>query len=197
MYNTPEFLTAVKFLSEISQQDVISTSLQASIANGSAVLVPAEHFTRKDMSGAAGITHIVDNTTESRQGISTIDKGKLPTTEMFIANAIAVKFGQSEKIGDCSFDKKAPAALRNAELEIMQGGRQVFKAPVASLTNEYTGSKIDDDFHRLQSYIYLGDDRDFTISFKFADGSSIAAAASEVKNIVEIRMRGFKTSKRL
>lgn len=197
MYNTINFLTAVEFLGKIAEQDVISSSLQTSIANGGAVLVPAEHFTRKDMSNAAGITHIIDNTTESRQGISSIDKGKLSTTEMFIANKLAVKFGQAETIGACAFDKKAPAALRNAELEIMQGGRQVLKVPVASLVNEYTGSKIKDDFHTLEGLVYLGDDRDFTASFKFADGSSIDAAADEVKNFVEIRMRGFKTSKRL
>ena len=197
MYNKPEFLTAVDFLGKISQQDVISASLKTAIASGAAVLKPAEHFTRKVMSGASGITHIISNETESRQGISTIDKGKFPTTEMFIANAIAIKFGQAESIGGCAFDKKAPTALRNAELEIMQGGRQVYRAPVASLINEYTGAKIDDDFHNLGGLIYLGDDYEFTASLHFADGSSIAAADAGVENIVEIRMRGYKTAKRL
>ena len=197
MYNTTNFVTAVGFLGEIAGLDVISSALQTSINNGSAVLVPTEHFARKDMSGAGGIKHIIDQTTERLDGIATVDKGKLPTTEMFIANKMAVKFGQAETIGECMFDKKAPAALRNAELEIMQGGRQLIRIPVASLVNEYTGAKIDDDFHTLESLIYLGDDRDFTVSFLFPDGSSIAAADAGVKNIVEIRMRGFKTAKRL
>lgn len=196
-YNTDIFQTAVEFLGQVAGQDVISNQLQSGIQGGSVVLKPSEHFVRKDMSSAAGITHLVDNTTEARQGISTIDKGRLPTSEAFIATELAIKLGVGKTAGGTAYDKKANPALRNAELEIMQGGRNVLSIPVASLINEYTGSKVSDDFHVLNGLVYLGDDREFTVSLKYPSGEAMPDENDGDKQYVEIRMRGFKTAKRL
>lgn len=197
MYNKQPFITAVEFLGQVAPQNVISRQLRDGISNDDVVLKPTEHFVRKDMSGAAGITHLIDNTTEQRQGVSSIDKGKLPTSEAFILDAIAIKLGKGETAGSADYDKKPVSVLRNAELVITQGGREVFNAPVASLANEYTGSKIDDDFHKLGGLVYLGDDRDFVASLKFPTGETMPAKDGDDLHFVEIRMRGYKTAKRI
>lgn len=196
-FNTDTFHRGVNFLGKVAQQDVISSSLKKGIEDNGIVIVPFEHFVRKDMSSAAGISRIVDNETEIRQGICTIDKGKLPSNEAFIATAVAISYGKGEKAGETEFLTKAPAALRNAELEITQGGRNVLSIPVASLTNPHTGNKVEDDFHVLSGFVYLGDDRDFNVSIKFPVGSSMPEVDADNKHYVELRLRGYKTAKRL
>lgn len=196
-YNTDRFHRGINFLGQVARQDVISSSLKNGIDENNIVLVPFEHFVRKDMSSAAGITRLVDNTTEIKQGVSSIDKGKLPSNEAFIGLEVAINYGKAERAGETDYLTKVPAALRNAELEIMQGGRNVLSVPVASLSNPHTGSKVSDDFHKLGAFIYLGDDRDFTVSVAFPDGTAMPGMDGDTKHYVEFRIRGYKTAKRL
>lgn len=160
-------------------------------------LQPYELFVRGSLNSAGGIHEFVNNTTEKAQGISNIDKGKLPTNELFIFNEVRIGFSTGmavNKAGEALYETKPSKELRNAEFEIRQGGRIVLNMPVATLCNPYTGTKTQDDFVILGSLCYLRDDADFTWAFKFPSGVSIPAGGGASDNSYgEVRLRGHRT----
>ena len=160
-------------------------------------LAPHELFVRQNINGAGGIYEFVKSTTEKADGISNIDKGKLPTNEIFIFNEVRIGFSDGlalNKAGEALYESKPSAKFRNAEFEIRQGGRLVFNLPVASLCNNYIGTSTQDDFVILGSLCYLRDDADFTWSFKFPSGVAIPAGGGAADNSYgEVRLRGHRT----
>src|SRR5690606_20661127 len=100
----------------------------------------------------SGIYEFVNSTTLKAQGISNIDKGKLPTNELFVFNEVRVGFSTGLAVnleGEALYETKPSAKFRNAEFEIRQGGRLVLNMPVATLCNPYSGTSTDSDFVKL------------------------------------------------
>lgn len=162
-------------------------------------LQPHELFARRYVGGASSNFEFVNNTVDIEQGICNMDKAKLSTNEMFIFNEITIGYTQQSlsSPGECSYLAAMPAGLRNAEFEIRQGGRLVLNIPVASLNNHYIGTStgVQDDFTALGSLCYLKDDEDFTWSFKFPTGVSLAAGTTGNADYkyAEVRLRGHRT----
>ncbi|MBP40208.1 MAG: hypothetical protein CL528_00390 [Aequorivita sp.] len=177
----------------------VSSSLQKDLVNNQndITVQPYELFVRSSINGAGGIHEFVNSTTEKAQGISNIDKGKLPTNELFVFNEVRVGFTTGlavNKAGEALYETKPSKEFRNAEFEIRQGGRLVLNMPVASLCNNYTGTSTDSDFVKLGSLCYLRDDADFTWSFKFPSGVAIPAGGGAADNsYAEVRIRGHRT----
>jgi hypothetical protein len=177
----------------------VSSSLQKDLVNNQndITVQPYELFVRSSINGAGGIHEFVNSTTEKAQGISNIDKGKLPTNELFVFNEVRVGFSTGlavNKAGEALYETKPSKEFRNAEFEIRQGGRLVLNMPVASLCNNHTGTSTDSDFVKLGSLCYLRDDADFTWSFKFPSGVAIPAGGGAADNSYgEVRIRGHRT----
>lgn len=205
MKNTVGHAVATAFLFLVASANALSTDLTRLVSDsvgsevGKITVQPFELYARKDVSGASSIYEFIDNTVNAAQGICNFDKGRLATNEAFIFNEVAINFSQGAtgKAGGVDYIKQAPAALRNAEFEIIQNGRVVLSLPVASLHNPYTGSKQSDQWTQLGSLAYLADNSDFTWQFKFPKGETIAAATGANDfNYVEVRLRGHRTIKR-
>ena len=200
--NTPGHTVAWAFLLTLfSVSGLMSASLHKEMdENRKGIsLQPYELFARKEINSAAGIYEFVNNTVNAAQGICNVDKGKLPSNELFIFNELSVGFSagaEANKAGEVAYKTKPSAEFRNAEFEIRQGGRLVLNLPIASLCNNHTAnaSRVDSNFVSLGSLCYLRDDQDFTISYKFPSGVSIPASTGSSDHIYsEVRLRGHRT----
>lgn len=198
--NTAGHLVVWSFLMTILlPMNALSSSLEKELYSNpkEITLQPYELFARKNINSAAGIYEFMNNTVDKAQGICNVDKGKLPSNEVFIFNEVRIGFSTGaalDKAGEQLYETKASKELRNAEFEIRQGGRVVLNLPVASLNNNNTGSSVQDDFTVLGSLCYLRDDSDFTWSFKFPNGVSIPAGGGATDNSYgEVRLRGYRT----
>ncbi|MDP2687529.1 MAG: hypothetical protein Q8O62_09920 [Aequorivita sp.] len=186
-------------LSVLLPMNALSSSLDKEIKGNphDITVQPYELFVRSSINSASGIYEFVNSTTEKAQGISNIDKGKLPTNELFIFNEVRIGFSTGMNVslaGKALYETKPSAELRNAEFEIRQGGRLVLNLPVATLCNPYTGASVQDDFVVLGSLCYLRDDADFTWAFKFPSGVAIPAGGGAADNSYgEVRLRGHRT----
>lgn len=201
--NTAGHLVVWAFLMTILLPNTMtSASLERELHTNpnSMTLQPYELFARRSINSAGGIFEFVNNTVDKAQGICNIDKGKLPSNEIFIFNEVRIGYSTGlavDKAGEAGYETKASPALRNAEFEIRQGGRIVLNLPVASLNNNNTGASVQDDFTILGSLCYLRDDSDFTWSFKFPNGVSIPAGGGASDNSYgEVRLRGHRTVKK-
>lgn len=205
MNNVVGHKVAIEFLFLLTSANALSSDLTSLVSGsrtdevGKVTVQPYELFARRDVGGASSIYDFVNNTIEKRQGVCNIDKAKLATNEAFIFNEVAINYtiGATGKVGAVDYISKAPAALRNAEFEIVQNGRVVLSVPVASLHNPYTGNAQADQWTQLGSLCYLADNEEFTWRFKFAPGESVAAGSSgDTFPFVEVRLRGHRTIKR-
>lgn len=205
MKNTVGHLAAIAFLFVIANANALSQDLGSLVKEsqgervGKITVQPYELFARRDVGGAGGIYEFLNNEVDKAQGICNVDKGRLATNEAFIFNEVAINFslGNEGAAGGVDYITKAPAALRNAEFEIIQNGRVVLSVPVASLHNPYTGQEQANQWTQLGSLCYLADNLDFTWNFKFPSGQSIAAGTSGATfPHVEVRLRGHRTIKR-
>ena len=199
MKNTPGHMMVWAFLiALLSMQGAIGASLDRELrTNPEGIsLQPHELFARRDISSASGIYEFVNNTVNAAQGICNVDKGRLPSNEIFIFNEVSIGFtagANAGLVGSSLYETAPSVQLRNAEFEIRQGGRLVLNYPVASLCNPHTGTSTQDDFACLGSICYLRDDQDFTISFKFPNGVSIPAGGAGTTSYAEVRLRGHRT----
>lgn len=205
MNNTVGHKVATSFLYDLVRANALSSDLQALLEGsgpdtpGKVTLQPFELYARRDVGGASSIYEFVDNTLDKAQGICNFDKGKLPTNQAHIFNEVAINYSLStaDNAGGVDYISKAPAALRNADFEIIQNGRVVLSMPVASLHNPYTGEKQADQWTQLGSLHYLSDNQDFTWQFKFPNGKTIDAGdEGSTFPYVEVRVRGHRTIKR-
>jgi hypothetical protein len=205
MKNTIGHMAATAFLMLLASANALSSDL-VSLVNesrtseiGKVTLQPFEIYARRDIGGAGGIYEFINNTVIKAQGICNVDKGKLPTNESIVFNEVAINFskGAENQAGGVDYITKLPAALRNAEFEIVQNGRVLFNLPVASMHNPYTGVNQSDQWTQLGSLCYLADNVDFVVQFKFPNGQTIPAGTTgDTFPYAEVRLRGHRTIKR-
>ncbi|OAB79743.1 hypothetical protein [Cochleicola gelatinilyticus] len=201
MKNLAGHLVVWAFLTTILvPMNVLSASLSKELKENpeSVTVQPYELYARGDISAASGIYEFINNTTDKAQGISNIDKGRLASNEAFIFNGLSIRYSKDavNKVGDVAYNSALPNALRNAELEIRQNGRVVLNMPVASFHNKDSGSTEHDNFTFVGSLLYITDDTDFTVSFKFPRGVAMPAGETTNYSYAELRMAGHRTIKK-
>lgn len=161
-------------------------------------IVDHELFARRDISGQGGIFEFVNNRVDEAQGLVNFDKGRLNQNEAFGFKYINIGYakGATGKAGEVDYLSKLPTGLRNSEFEIKQNGRTVVTLPTASLSNPFTGQTEKDQWTELASIALLDDVNQFTWSFKFPDGVSIAAGETTNFHYLEVRLKGHRTIKK-
>lgn len=204
MKNRGKLLAALGFLIAVSS--AFSNELASHIrpGNGNDIKVRLTRhtvFVRKDVTGAAGTYDIIDENTKKVNGVSSISETKLPKNQAVVFDKIAIGFAEGSadggQEGALDYGKdKSPAALRNANLVIIQNGREVLDLPVADMVKGDSSNNPGDLYHDLEGFNYLVDDQPMTWQLKFPDGTSIAAGATGEKKYLEVRIQGFKTSRR-
>ena len=198
MRNLAGHIIVMSFLASLVGGTALSNSLAQTIQNTpqDVTVQPYVLFAKKDIGGAGGIYEFVNDQVDKAQGISNVEKGKLPQNQAFIFNEVSIGYSIAATglAGEVDYISKVPAALANAEFEISQNGRVVLNMPVSTLTNQMTGTSNDDQWTKVGSLCYLTDNLDFTWSFKFPAGATVAAGTTgNTFPFVQVQLRGHRT----
>lgn len=201
MRNRSILLSALGFLTAVSA--AFSSELNSLInpINGviQARLTRHTVFVRKNASGASSAWNIIDENTKKIAGVSSISEQKLPKNQAVIFDKIAIGFAEGAAVGkEGALDYSlaaVPAVLRNATLRITQNGREVLDLPVSEMVKGQSSNKAVDLYHDLEGFHYLVDDQPMEWILSFPNGETFTPAATKF-NYIELRMQGFKTSRK-
>lgn len=206
MKNRTKILTAIAFLISVSGAfsselaNLIKPQFGNSAREPQVRLTRHTVFVRKNVTGSAGGYQIIDENTKKIDGVSSLADTKLPKNQAVLFDKIAVGFAEGDAAGkEGALDYGAtvvPAVLRNAQLVITQNGREVLDIPVADIVKGEQSANSEDYYHDLEGYNYLVDDQPMSWMLKFPNGETFAASAAGKHNYLEIRLQGFKTSRK-
>lgn len=197
MKNLAFFTIVMSFL----MTDIIgrlSTQLQEDIKKFKVVLDDQTMEIKKEISGGS-IIDLLDGTSDRITGINSFDKDRLKQGRAFIFDKIALNYAthatDSGLEGSIEYNTKAPKELQNANIVIIQNGREVLRVPVReahSLTTYSTNSS--EEYKQLNSLRYLLDDQEVKVQLHFPPGVSLD---STKKHYVCFRANGLQTAKKV
>lgn len=200
-------LKAHKFLTQLAEAGAFSANLN-SLINGSRGSDVAD-FELKDkvlvarayVGGKGSYFRFVDNLTEKKPGVCNFDKGKLNPNEAFIITSASIQYGEAGDAtspGLASYGDKAPIGIRNSEFRIKQAGREVLSDDTATLINPFGDSSTNesDNWKEFGKYMYLNDMDTQEWGFEVPNGYTIPADSNNDYPYIEVRLRGYMTSKR-
>lgn len=201
MNNREKLLTAVDFMLTVAA--AFSGELASLIGAKQTRLTRHTVYVRKDITGAGGIFNIIDENTLKVEGVSSLTKDALPKNQAVIFDKIAIGYALGtvtlgeEGIVDYGKDS-APAEIRNSTLVITQNGREVLELPVADMIKAQSTNTAGDYYHDLEGFHYLVDDQPMEWQLKFPKGVNIVGGGvnSDFRKYLEIRIQGFKTSRK-
>ncbi len=203
MKNRSKILAALGFL--VAIYSAFSSELASLIAppDGGPIRANLKRHTvyvRKNATNASSAWAIIDENTKKVDGVSSISETKLPKNHAVIFDRVAIGFAEGDAAGlEGALDyssTKAPAVLRNAVLVITQNGREVVELPVADMSKVISPTNQSDYYHDLEGFHYLVDDQPMEWTLRFPNGKSLAPSAAGKENYVEVRLQGFKTSRK-
>ena len=203
MQNRTKILAAYAFL--VSAAQSFSSELASLIGSttGTTGINLKRHtvYVRKNATNASSNWHVVDENTTKIEGVSSFSKTSLPKNQGVVFDKIAVGFAEGDAEGrEGALDytsTKAPAVLRNAVLQIRQNNREVIEIPMADLVKTISPGSPEDYYHDLEGFNYLVDDQPMEWVVKFPQGETLAPSAAGKFNYLEIRLQGFKTSRKV
>jgi len=197
MKNREKVLAAITFLLAVGS--MMSNELSGLISTDNVRLTRHTVFVRKDVTNAGGAIRIIDENTKKIDGVSSLSETKLPKNQTVIFDKIAIGFAEGDAVGKAGAldytSAKAPAILRNANIVITQNGREVLDLPLADLTKVTSPTSQDDYYHDLEGFNFLVDDQPMEWVLRFPNGEVFAPAAGKF-NYIEVRLQGFKSSRK-
>jgi len=198
MKNREKLLSAILFL--LSVGSMMSNELSSLITGETLRLTRHTVLVRKDVTNAGGAIRIIDENTKKIDGVSSLSETKLPKNQAVIFDKIAIGFAEGDAVGkEGALDytsSKAPSILRNANIVITQNGREVLDLPLADITKVTSPASQEDYYHDLESFNYLVDDQPMEWVLRFPNGEVFAPSAAGKFNYIEVRLQGFKSSRK-
>lgn len=201
MKNRSKIIAALAYV--MSAATAMSNELAQLISGNQIKLSRHTVYIRKDVSDAAGTFNIIDENTLKVDGVSSLSKTSLPKNQAVIFDKIAIGYAlgtvtAGEEGKQAYGTTTVPPELRNANLVITQNGREVLDLPVADLVKGQSSNNSDDYYHDLESFNYLVDDAQMEWQFRFPKGVSVVkgGVGNDLHKYVEVRLQGFKTSRR-
>lgn len=190
--------TAVAFLKTVIL--FLSASLQAAITNGDYFLDPTDLYVKKDISGAGGITRILDVNSKQLDGVCSFDSdGKMDQNRAAIWNRIVVRYGLGDANADpgtIDYNTAIPKELANADLVITQKGRVVLRKSVRSLFAKANENETGADHLNLASLRLFVDDENVEINLHFPAGVNMPAAGVGATGFIYVSIDALTTRKR-
>lgn len=206
MKNRTKILTAIAFLFSVSSMfsNELANLIKPNFGQGNSEskirLTRHTVFVRKNVTNAAGGYNIIDENTKKIDGVSSLADTKLPKNQAVIFDKISLGFAEANatgKEGALDYGVTAvPAILRNAQLVITQNGREVLDIPVADIVKGQQSNNAADLYHDLEGFNYLVDDQPMEWVLRFPNGQTLAPSAAGMHNYLELRIQGFKTSRK-
>lgn len=198
MKNREKVLSAILFLVAVGQ--MMSNELSSLIGSNDVRLTRHTVFVRKNVTNVGGAIRIIDENTKKIDGVSSLSETKLPKNQAVIFDKVAIGFAEGDAAGkEGALDytsTKAPAVLRNANIVITQNGREVVDLPLADLVKTISPGSPEDYYHDLEGFNYLVDDQPMEWVLRLPNGEVLAPSAAGKFNYLEVRLQGFKTSRK-
>lgn len=197
--NRSKILAALGFLGEI--KELVSTELGTLIKGRQVRLSRHTAFVRKNATGASNTFNLIDENTKAVNGVSSLSERRFNKNQAVIFDKVAIGFAEGDAAGEEGgldyTSSKAPAVLRNASLVLKQNGREVLDLPIADLTKTISPGSPEDYYHDLEGFSYFADDQAMEWEIRFPDGKSFEPSAAGKHNYVEVRLQGYKTSRKV
>ncbi len=198
MRNLEPILTSWNFLNDVSP--TLSSELQQLVQNQSVRLIDHTIVVRKNITGASSTFPVINATTKSIEGISTIDGAQLTKNQAVVFDQIALGYGLGDENqeGAVKYRNTDIAALRNASFVIKQNNREVLNLPVADLLRPTgNGLNASDQYYSLKGYAFLVDDEEMEWDIKFPAGVAMPAPTTGKFHYLEVFIKGAKTIKNI
>lgn len=191
-------------------QDFVKNRLDADTKNrlqsNELKLEDGIEYIRVQITGQAGTNDLIKNTSTQKTGVISFDKARLNEGEYLILKAMRLSFGTVAADGTDDpaqvyynplLRQELPAAVRGANLKIVQENKTLFSYPVADLLLDgvQQGSPKQNAYV-LDNWKLIEAGRPFTVQLEYAEGLSIPAANATAgigKWFVEIRLYGSST----
>lgn len=198
MKNREKVLAAIAFLVAVGNN--FSNELASLIDLNNVRLTRHTVLVRKNVTNVGGAIRVIDENTKKIDGVSSISETKLPKNHAVIFDKIAIGFAEGtaeDQEGALDYNStKAPAVLRNASIVITQNGREVADLPLADLVKTISPSNPGDYYHDLEGFNFLVDDQPMEWVLRLPNGQVLAPSAAGKFNYLEVRLQGFKTSRK-
>lgn len=196
------FTKSQKFLESKAGQ--LNRQTQVDISNAQLKLYDADMYIRTDISGAAGIVELIDETTEKRAGTTNFNANKLPKSVNMVVEALRAGYGTTTDVSgitDPALVKYSngygavPAALANAELVISLNDKPVLEIPVQRLLAEDANTRTigTEDAYNLGALQLIKEEEPVSIALRFPKGVSMPAVDNY---FFELHLIGAKTGQR-
>ncbi len=204
--NTIRHQIALAFLVSIALAGRLSASLNSLVlgddaqgTNPKVTLNPVDLYIKKNITDAGAITPLLDANTKKLRGVVSFDaNGRLSQNRGVIFDRIQVGYqthADADKEGALVYNKAPIGELYNADLVIVQDGREVFKRNVSSLINEGVPLSIEDKYADTDNLRYLKDDDEVEINLEFPNGV-VMPAADVANQYIMVKLSGFETQKK-
>jgi len=197
--NRSKILDSLGYLVLIAS--AVSTELRSLIGDKKVRLSRHTAFVRKNATGASNTFNLIDENTKAVVGVSSLSERRFPKNQAVIFDKIAIGFAEGDAAGEEGgldyTSSKAPAVLRNASLVLKQNGREVIELPMADLTKTTSPGSPADYYHALQGFSFFADDQAMEWEIRFPDGKTWEPSAAGKQNYVEVRLQGYKTSRKV
>jgi|GEM_PF-3275541 len=181
--------------------DSLKTAVLASKQSGERLFsfVEKEIFVKKKIAGASNIHELLDSSTERKPGVCSFEKGGYTAAnEALVANKLCLLYGTGDAADDpgkIKYSTAVPAELGAAELIISQEGTEIFRSTVQRLSSRTTENKAGDQYHELNAFVLLRDDRKVSANLHFPEGVAMPAAAAGTTAFVHLSFGGLVTRK--
>ena len=196
--NRSKIVQALGYLTLIAA--LVSTELKSLIMSKQVRLTRHTAFVRKNATGASNTFNLIDENTKAVAGVSSISERRFPKNQAVIFDKVAVGFAEGDaenKEGAVDYTStKLPAVLRNASLVLTQNGREVLDIPMSELGKQVSPASGEDNYHDLEGFSYFADDMAMEWVIKFPNGETFTPATGK-QNYVEVRLQGYKTSRKV
>jgi len=195
MRNLERITLALAFLATVVT--TLSTQAMQLIESRSMRVVAHTLLIRKDITGGGSNYDLIDANTKQINGVSTIDGNKLATGRVFVFDRVAVGYSSPDSgtaLAANDYSTALPAALRNANIVVIQNGKEQLNIPVADCIAEAASNEVGTRYLQLPGFSWISDRENFQIQIQFpGDGASLAAGTGKI-NLFELRLQGVLTN---
>lgn len=141
---------------------------------------------------------LIDSKTEYLEGVCDWEANKLDSEEMLIIDKLRIGYDTSAdagKEGALTYKKAAPASVRNAIFVVNQKDKELFRAPLSTLINQFTPTNLAEDVVSLDIPIVLVDAGNFDFTIIYPEGAAAAVGVGNENEYLEIVAQGYKMTR--
>jgi len=180
----------------VAQAENLELETRKNWKAGRVSFTDTEKYIRKDISLAAGMVDMFEDSVSKEVGVTNVSKGRLEDGENLMLERIEVNFDRGAGITTKTADL-APVtnaddnALYNGELEIMAGGKSIIRVPVSSFCIPKVQGSPANGFN-LKAPKLIKEKEEIQVRIHFAG----TMATSTDKDIIEVKLIGDSTKLR-